>query len=438
MNFFRKIWLACMLVLAVCFLPISAIWGQTLADCVFYDNFNDISRDADKWQDFYFSGGATISETNQRLEITITEPQNPQGAEAGLPCKDNFNLYGDFDLKVDFNLLAWPTPNGVRLGILVGGSEIDCAVKRASHGPADPGGQREVYYAYFSYAGGPEVETEFPTTDTSGKLRMKRTGNKVEMFYGKNGAWQLIDSKTDSHFTGTVGFSVDAASNNALQSVTIAFDNFLAIMIPPSPVAINIMDYQLTKVGAWGKYSYTTPPGFAGFTLTLTKMASGPYAGKYRLGDYHTPDLGIATWRVFDWSADRSLINIYADSLKSYTPPRIIPAVNNIEILIPSPFENNIYWYFKKVPRWDVLAGRFSDGLAWIVFDEDFAPNTVNTDLGLGFVPFGVTGVTRYARGVGEITNQNVDAASGETSFSYQLSAYGRSLEPGVMLLLLD
>jgi hypothetical protein len=169
-------------------------------------------------------------------------------------------------------------------------------------------------------------------------------------------------------------------------------------------------------------------------------MASGPYAGRYRIGDYHTPDPSVATWRILDWDVDRSLINIYADSLKSYTPPSTIPAVNNIELLIPSPFENNIYWYFKKVPSYHVRAGTFTNGLAWIVFDDNFGPNSVNTDLGLGWVPFGVTGVTWYAPGVGEIAEKNVDAGSGATSFSYELSAYGlgRGPEAGAMLLLLD
>jgi hypothetical protein len=370
------------------------------------------------------------------LEITV-----PQGGEAYLLAKNN--LYGDFDLKVDFNLLSWPIPNGVSVGIGAGSDAMDLAVKRASYGSDDPGGQREVYYAYFTYAG----EEEYPpievlTTDTSGKLRMKRTGNKVEMFYGKDGAWELIGSRTDDHFMGTVGFGLSGQSDQPLQQAQVAFDNFLAIMVPPSPIAINILDYQLTKVGAWGKYSYITPPGFEGFKLTLRKETSGPYAGKYRLGDYHTPNAGDATWRVFDWPADRSLINIYADSLESYSPPRTIPAVNNIEILIPDSFNNNIYWYFKKVPQWDVLAGRFTDGLAWIVFDENFPANSANTNLGLEgleFVPFGVTGVIWYAPKVGEIASKDIDAATGDTVYHYQLDSYGTNGGmAGSLILLLN
>jgi hypothetical protein len=431
MKFLGKIGIAGALVLAICFLPVPLSWAQTPADNIFYDNFNDNSIDPNLWQDPGLYEGATISETNQRLEITV-----PPGGEADLLAKNN--LYGDFDLKVDFNLLSWPIPNGVSVGIGAGSDAIDLVIKRASYGPADPGGQREIYWAYFAYAGGPETTAEVPTTDTSGKLRMKRTGNKVEMFYGKNGAWELIGSQTDDHFIGTVSFGLSGQSEQALQQAQVAFDNFLAIMVPPSPIAINILDYQLTKVGAWGKYSYITPSGFEGFKLTLRKETSGPYAGKYRLGDYHTPDAGDATWRIFDWSADRSLINIYADSLESYSPPRTIPAVNNIEILIPSPFEDNIYWYFKKVPQWDVLAGRFTDGLAWIVFDENFPPNSVNTDLGLEFVPFGVTDVTWYAPKVGEIASEDIDAATGDTVYHYQLDSHGAPSSTGSQLLLLN
>jgi hypothetical protein len=442
MKFLGKIGIAGALVLAICFLPVPLSWGQSASDYI-YDNFTGTNLNTNIWAEVLVEGDGPYYEVNERLEITIPSDSTPGdyglGVQTGpAPFYDAMDPQPrDFDVKVDFNLLAWPAGNGIGVGIQLFDDYGECSVKRASYGPNEPGGAREVYTMYFSGTG---YHKEIETTDISGKLRMKRTGNKVECFYSKNNTWQLIGSTIDATLGPKKELLLNALTikQNAFggQTVKIALDNFLAIIVPPSPVAVNILDYELTKVGAWGKYSYITPPGFEGFKLTLRKETSGPYAGKYRLGDYHTPDAGDATWRIFDWSADRSLINIYADSLGS--PPGTIPAVNNTEILIPSPFEDNIYWYFKKVPQWDVLAGRFTDGLAWIVFDENFLKNSANTDLGLDFVPIGVTDVTWYAPKVGEIAREDIDAATGDIVYHYQLDSHGAPSSTGSQLLLLN
>ena len=276
---------------------------------------------------------------------------------------------------------------------------------------------------------------------------MKRTGNKVEGFYSKDNAWQRIGpigSITDPTLGAKKEFLLTTtlaglANTFGKQDVKVAYDNFLASLVPANAVIANILDYYFTKVGAWERYSYTTPSGYGYFKLILTKLASGPYAGKYRLSDYRTPDPSIPTWQIFDWSADRSLTNIYADSLKAYNPARQLPSSNPLETLITSPFDTSTQWYFKKLASYTVPAGTFNDVLAWVNLDENFGPNAVNNTLGLN-VPFGVTGVTWYARGLGEIAKLDVDAATGNTTFNYQLTSHGLSFKgvSSLMMLLLN
>jgi hypothetical protein len=468
----RNIALAGLLVMATCLLAVSPSWGQPfISNPIWFDNFNDNSLslydpgppETGLWEWGASSGGGTpptILETSHRLEMTIPPTSYPSSFGLGLgagpaPFMDILRQQSpDFDLKVDFNLLAWPNYNGMSAGIRIFADDYgSCGVLRASYPPGSPyGGQRESYLLFFELPSGQEGQYhEIFASDLTGKLRMKRTSidatnDKVEGFYEKDGVWQLIGAVTVPR--GLWELSIGINSNQNLdpsqpygKTVQVGFDNFLASITPAGAVTASILDYYFTKVGAWGKYSYTKPPGFDGFTLTLSQVASGEYAGKYRIGDYHTPDYGTATWRIFDWSADRSAVNIYTDSLKVYSPPAQMAAVNPEGTLITTPFDTNSHWYFKTQASYGVPAGTFNNVLVWVVVDENFGSNSVNTELGLT-LPFGVTGVTWYAPGVGEIANKDVDAATGNTAFYYELTRYGSSppkaLTGPLMLLLLD
>ena len=467
MNPFRKIRAVGVLVLATWLLAVSPSWGQFISNTVIFDNFNDNSLslynpgppETGLWEWEASSGGGTpptILETKQRLEMTIPPTSYPSSFGLGLRCGPVpfMNILQqqppDFDLKVDFNLLAWPNYNGMSAGIRIFADGYgSCGVLRNSYPEDATYVQGESYSVFFEPPGGQNGQYhDILASDLAGKLRMKRTSidatsDKVEGFYEKDGVWQLIGSVTVPK--GLWELSIGIHSNQNLdpnqpygKTVQVGFDNFLASITPASAVTANILDYYFTKVGAWGKFNYTTPPGFGGFTLTLSRVASGAYAGKYRIGDYHFPDSSDATWRIFDWTADHSTINIYADSLKVYNPPVQMAAVNPKGTLITNPFDTSSHWYFKTQASYGVPAGTFNDVLLWVVVDENFGPNSVNTDLGLT-LPFGVTGVTWYAPGVGEIANKDVDAATGNIAFYYELTRYGSKTQTGsLMLLLLD
>jgi len=122
-------------------------------------------------------------------------------------------IAGDYDAQVDFNLLTWPTPNG-GAGILAN----DCEVSRRSWG-------EEVYVAHFPDG----TEIRINTADTTGKLRLKKTGTTVQAFYWTASGWALIGSSTNPEFGQGTNISLAAFNfpfQLTRQDIKVAFDNF--------------------------------------------------------------------------------------------------------------------------------------------------------------------------------------------------------------------
>lgn len=187
---------------------------------------------------------------------------------------------------------------------------------------------------------------------------------------------------------------------------------------------INLLDYWFSKgVGDQWTYTYTQPPGIADFTVSITLVTTDPYAGKYRLGDYHYPD-GSTLWKIIDWVTD--WIYMYYDSQHGvYDPVVALYTIYPLETLIDmGQISPNCPWYFQKMASFTVPAGTFQDILVQIVVDKSFGPTPANDLFGLDHtkVPYGVTHVNWYARGVGELQNMDFDEL-GNIVYTYQLKS---------------
>ena len=188
-----------------------------------YDDFNDNSVSTSLWSLAQGGSGPVLSEGDQTLQLFFpsTSFDNGQGGfSAGLTsaCK----LKGDFDVQVDFNLLTWPSANGVRVGL---GASAG-AVERTSFGTSVDfsGQQREVYLTHFSDG----VQGYFSTTDLSGKLRLTRTGSSITGYRYTGGAWVAVHTGTSD--TADSRFSISAWSHDYAftnQDVNLAFDNVI-------------------------------------------------------------------------------------------------------------------------------------------------------------------------------------------------------------------
>jgi hypothetical protein len=192
---------------------VSSSYGGTIRD-----NFDDNYINPGLWTVEVWGNGPTVAETNQRLEITI--PADAIDIMVGLYLK--FIILGDFDEQIDFNLLEWPTGNGMAIGL---GTGFLFNIYRKSFGPEE-GGPKEEYF--ISCLGG--VLNNLATTDTAGKLRLKRTGNKMEGFYWQAGGWQTLGSFAHPVFDTELELSIEALSMPFTRAtrpiIQIAFNNY--------------------------------------------------------------------------------------------------------------------------------------------------------------------------------------------------------------------
>ena len=126
--------------------------------------------------------------------------------------------HGDFDARVDFNLVNWPAQNGVWVSLAVAGTPYN--VYRVSW-QFDPS---EAYGAFL-----PPVGTSTGATGTSGTLRLTRTGDLFTAYYLSGLAWIPIISGTGPTDDVPLGIGVGNISGAATFAglpVTVDFDNF--------------------------------------------------------------------------------------------------------------------------------------------------------------------------------------------------------------------
>lgn len=185
--------------------------GETL-----YDQFNDNSLNENLWWADVTGTGPTVQEINGRLEITF--PANSSGVTLMAGVGSEFELMGDFDARVDFDLLNWPEGNGFNVSLTTG---VNFTISRYSYTFWDHEG-------YLLYSAGNMFSV--PASETSGKLRIKRTGNTMEAFYWQNDAWQSIGASSNDQFAGKTNIGLNADCGNPSrftgQLVKIGFRNF--------------------------------------------------------------------------------------------------------------------------------------------------------------------------------------------------------------------
>ena len=165
-----------------------AFAGTAGAVSEIYDDFDDNSTNTALWNTRVYGSGPSISEVDQRFEITF--PSNSADGSGGFfsgEYASKCRLNGDFDVQVDYDLLDWPASNGVRVGLgTIGFTE------RVSFGSRDyPLSPRESYLVHFDAVRGITA-----TSHQSGTLRNVRNGNTLTGYYFNSGAWVPISSAT--------------------------------------------------------------------------------------------------------------------------------------------------------------------------------------------------------------------------------------------------
>jgi hypothetical protein len=135
-------------------------------------------------------------------------------------------LRGDYDIRVDYELLTWPFRSGVRIGL----ADDHANMQRISSGrqPYDYPEGPDLYLTTFDTAD--HVVGITPTSDLSGKLRLERVDDTLTSYYFANGAWTLVASYSDPAYTQDTPFYLGSWSADSVftdQEVKLAFDNLI-------------------------------------------------------------------------------------------------------------------------------------------------------------------------------------------------------------------
>ena len=222
------------IVLLSCWISITSVSMATASTTpIFSDNFNNNDIDSSNWDIYYIGNSSTVDEEDEKLEIVIAANSSSKLTMAGITslCQ----LRGDFDMQVDYELLMWPSSNGVRVGLTTpyegstngSSSVITYNTERASFGPKTdaPGLPREVYATNFNNE---LTYTTQGTSDMSGKLRMVRSDSTIAGYYYRSGEWIPIDftfaSPVDVDIR-LIAWTTNSTFTN--RQVNLAFDNFI-------------------------------------------------------------------------------------------------------------------------------------------------------------------------------------------------------------------
>ncbi len=164
--------------------------GVTASETVIYqDDFNDNIISDTTWQ-IIETTGTSIAEQNQRLEMQTTVIGDAK-------VKSKFMLQGDFDLRIDFKVSPNEV-NGNGLGITVFDEDSSYSINRLYDAgwPTRDGKNGHMYMSNFSGDYSYEGRLSTPADDTTGTLRLTRTGSTVTSYFERENQWIELKSKT--------------------------------------------------------------------------------------------------------------------------------------------------------------------------------------------------------------------------------------------------
>jgi hypothetical protein len=191
------------------------------------DNFDDGVMDRTMWHDIITGTGVTMAERNGRLEVSIAADATAGGqynvidGHYGTQCR----FLGDFDARVDFEVLDWPATNGVIVQLVAWFQSGGMAAGRQSQ-------RWEQGEGYTSYS--PGWNAAFPSSDLRGSLRIRRQDLLSTTYYRTPGRWaRLLTFIPSPNVRGPAAapiIGLQAMSTNeafADRPVRVAFDNFV-------------------------------------------------------------------------------------------------------------------------------------------------------------------------------------------------------------------
>jgi DNA-binding SARP family transcriptional activator len=199
---------------------------QPVFDYLLADAFDTPGRDAAMWH-LASNGLQAVSAVEQkgRLELSVDPAAVPGGmffdTHYGTQCR----LLADFDARVDFELLSWPSANGILVSLAPWFPGATTVTHIGRSGELATGGFESYGSAIRSTADNQTVQT----ADLSGSLRAKRVNGRLTTYYRSKDQWvRLASALASGPVNLLIGINANATEFGR-QPATVAFDNFTAI-----------------------------------------------------------------------------------------------------------------------------------------------------------------------------------------------------------------
>jgi dipeptidyl aminopeptidase/acylaminoacyl peptidase len=190
----------------------------------YVDTFSDTHIDPFWWTQYLVGSGLSFAQANGRLEITV--PTNttldPNVGFAATGLMSQCLISGNWDMQVDYQLLAWPTDNGVLQSLQAGNFVNDQWVGANGLFVFNPGDNTGISTNF------PEPRNAFvPNQPLTGRLRLARNGSAITAYYLSDGTWvQMLTGAYTADTSDAVLYVFTTAAPGSHPDVKVAFDNF--------------------------------------------------------------------------------------------------------------------------------------------------------------------------------------------------------------------
>lgn len=158
------------------------------------------------------TGSLSIESNKLRSVITNAIQNNKTGS--------NFKISGDFDIQVDYTLVSVTSIDtwNVRLYAFTENYDDNIDIARRY-------GSGDFYFDSYNVDGGGYTTNSTATTNTTGKLRLRRVGSTVTSYYWGGSDWVTLSASLSWVFDD-VTVSIYCNTATTAQSHTADFDNF--------------------------------------------------------------------------------------------------------------------------------------------------------------------------------------------------------------------
>jgi len=158
------------------------------AKAVFADSMKGTDINTKFWDVETFGTGPTVVEEKAGVRLTIPAHAIPGDSSGTIKARltSYCTLSGAFDVQVDYNLSVWPTANGAGIGMYAAYGDL---VRKS--GPSG-----EQYVGAVRRLDPPDgaPHKAISTRDSSGALRIIRSGNRMTELVHSGGRWRQVDT----------------------------------------------------------------------------------------------------------------------------------------------------------------------------------------------------------------------------------------------------